>query len=141
MRRILILSYFFPPMGGGGVQRMFSFTRHLPSLGWEPHILTVKESSHYFNDPLLLKCLNNIVKIYRTGSLDFFRIHYLVKGKSSNKELIKPIIGDSMGLSHFIFIPDNRVGWYPYAFHKAKRICKRIKGEIITAVCIIRSIG
>lgn len=131
MRRILILSYFFPPMGGGGVQRMLNFARYLPQLGWEPHILTVKESSHYFNDPSLLKYLNKSVKIYRTGSLDFFRIHYLFKGRLNKNELIKPMIGDSMGLSHFIFIPDNRVGWYPYALHKAKKMCKKIKFDAI----------
>ena len=35
MRRLLVLCYFYPPLGGGGVHRVLGFTRHLPRHGWE----------------------------------------------------------------------------------------------------------
>ena len=34
MRRLLIFAYFYPPLAGGGVHRVLSFTRHLPAHGW-----------------------------------------------------------------------------------------------------------
>ena len=41
MKRLLMIAYHFPPLAGSsGIQRTISFARHLPSLGWEPLILT-----------------------------------------------------------------------------------------------------
>jgi glycosyltransferase involved in cell wall biosynthesis len=39
-RRILFIAYFFPPLGGGGVQRSVKFVRYLPELGYEPVVVT-----------------------------------------------------------------------------------------------------
>jgi glycosyltransferase involved in cell wall biosynthesis len=39
-RTVLFLAYYFPPLGGGGVQRSISFVRHLPSLGYAPVVVT-----------------------------------------------------------------------------------------------------
>lgn len=42
MRRILMIAYHFPPIAGSsGIQRTLRFVQHLPSLGWEPLVLTV----------------------------------------------------------------------------------------------------
>ncbi len=40
MKRVLFISYFFPPTGGAGVQRSVKFVRYLPELGYEPVVLT-----------------------------------------------------------------------------------------------------
>jgi glycosyltransferase involved in cell wall biosynthesis len=40
VRRVLILAYHFPPVGGAGVQRTLKFVKHLPGLGWEPVVVT-----------------------------------------------------------------------------------------------------
>jgi glycosyltransferase involved in cell wall biosynthesis len=40
MRRVAFLSYYFPPIGGAGAQRPARFVRHLPSLGYEPVVVT-----------------------------------------------------------------------------------------------------
>ncbi len=39
-RRVLFLAYYFPPLGGGGVQRSLAFTRYLPDHGYEPLVVT-----------------------------------------------------------------------------------------------------
>jgi glycosyltransferase involved in cell wall biosynthesis len=39
-RRVLFVAYYFPPLGGGGVQRSLAFTRYLPEHGFEPLVLT-----------------------------------------------------------------------------------------------------
>jgi glycosyltransferase involved in cell wall biosynthesis len=40
MRRVLVLAYYFPPLGGAGVQRIVGFVRHLPELGYESTVVT-----------------------------------------------------------------------------------------------------
>ena len=44
-RRVLFISYAFPPTGGGGVQRAVKFAKYLSSYGWRPTILTVANPS------------------------------------------------------------------------------------------------
>lgn len=43
MKRVLIISYYFPPAGGSGVHRPWAMTRHLPGFGWQPTVLTAGE--------------------------------------------------------------------------------------------------
>lgn len=41
MKRILLIAYHFPPLAGSsGIQRTLRFVQHLPSLGWQPLVLT-----------------------------------------------------------------------------------------------------
>lgn len=40
MKRVLIISYYWPPTGGSGVQRWVKFAKYLPSEGWQPVIYT-----------------------------------------------------------------------------------------------------
>ena len=40
MKKALVLAYFFPPIGGGGVQRAVKFTRYLPDFDYEPVIVS-----------------------------------------------------------------------------------------------------
>ncbi|TNE72125.1 glycosyltransferase [bacterium] len=39
-KRVLIISYYWPPSGGSGVQRWLKFTKYLPSFGWKPIVYT-----------------------------------------------------------------------------------------------------
>ncbi|MBF8247681.1 MAG: glycosyl transferase family 1, partial [Bacteroidetes bacterium] len=38
-RRVLIIAYYFPPMGLSGVQRTVKFAKFLPKFGWKPTVL------------------------------------------------------------------------------------------------------
>lgn len=40
MKKVLIITYYWPPSGGSGVQRWLKFVKYLPSYGWEPHVFT-----------------------------------------------------------------------------------------------------
>lgn len=78
-RKVLIITYYFPPLGMGGVQRVSKFVKYLPSFGWEPIVLTVKEIEYFSQDDSLLQELPEGIKIKRTGSLDPLRIIFLFK--------------------------------------------------------------
>ncbi|MFR4039130.1 MAG: hypothetical protein ACLTZT_16245 [Butyricimonas faecalis] len=41
MKKILIITYYWPPAGGPGVQRWLKFSKYLPEFGYDPIIITV----------------------------------------------------------------------------------------------------
>ena len=53
-RRVLLVSYHFPPVGGAGVQRPAKFARYLPDFGWDVSVLQAANPSVPLLDPTLL---------------------------------------------------------------------------------------
>ena len=68
IKKILLITYHFPPSLAVGGFRMKGFSKHLPQHGWEPYVLTIRENLSENNDD---SSLNNIekIKIYRSGRL------------------------------------------------------------------------
>ena len=46
MRKVLVISYYWPPSGGSGVQRWVKFAKYLPQEGWEP-VIYAPENPEY----------------------------------------------------------------------------------------------
>ena len=88
-KKVLVLAYYFPPLGMGGVQRVAKFAKYLPLFGWKPLVLTVKDVEYLVLDPSLLKELPSEVEIFRTGSFDPLRILFIWRrlwGKRKQKD-------------------------------------------------------
>ena len=82
-KKMLMITYAFPPRGGGGVQRNVKFLKYLARLGWEASVLTVKETGINLYDSTLLDEINS--NIFRAGSFDPHRVFAKLKnifGKS-----------------------------------------------------------
>ena len=54
-RRVLLVSYFFPPLGGGGSLRSLKLAKYLPAAGWEPEVLGVDDPIYHLRDVGSLK--------------------------------------------------------------------------------------
>lgn len=66
MKSVLVIAYFFPPLGGGGVQRTLGFVRHLPSFGYQPVVLAAAPSVAYWAmDESLLADVPSDVEVHR----------------------------------------------------------------------------
>src|SRR5919109_814038 len=73
--KVLVIAYYFPPLGLSGVQRTLKFVKYLPQFGWEPTVLTVTPTGYYAQDPSLLEEIRDRpIRIERVGSLDPNRI-------------------------------------------------------------------
>lgn len=126
MKRVLIIAYYFPPMGMGGVQRTTKFARYLPDFGWEPTVLTVKPVAYYAHDPSLLDEVKH-VRIVRAESLDPLRlVQRLRKGEgaktvpnASGGGLLSRIHG---WMTRWFLIPDSKVLWRPFAKQAVRRL-------------------
>jgi hypothetical protein len=55
LKKVLIITYYWPPTGGAGVQRVLKLAKYLPQYGWQPIILTVKNPDCPVFDETLLK--------------------------------------------------------------------------------------
>lgn len=141
MKKVLILTYYFPPSGGSGVQRWMYFSRYLKEFGIEPIVLTVdpEKASYKFLDKKFLEHVKD-VKVYRTSTMEPLKFYSKMVGGDERAEIPQGFAGESnpglfRKISRFIrgnfFIPDARKGWNRYAYLKAKELIKNEKINIV----------
>lgn len=70
MKKALVIAYFFPPLGGSGVQRTLKFVKYLPMSGILPVVSTVSSGHNFAYDESLLEEIPPEVKVYRSSSLE-----------------------------------------------------------------------
>lgn len=130
--KVLIIAYYFPPMGGGGVQRTAKFAKYLAELGWEPIILTVHDAIYSkTNRPLDYTLLDDIpqnVKIARTNAIDLGRMSSSIKSAKTKKPTIKSFINKIGGL---LINPDAQMLWIPVAINRALNLVRKFDINII----------
>jgi len=72
MKRVLMLSYAFPPLAASGVFRTTRFARYLPETGWQPVVLTIRDNAtgtSHSVDPTLRRLIPADVRVERTTVL------------------------------------------------------------------------
>lgn len=123
---LLFINYYFPPMGGGGVQRITKFLKYIDLRRFDVSVLTVKSSFFYSLDNSLADEIPPAVQVFRSGSLDPFRLNHIIRGRATDKSADKSAENESGGLlrriSMTVFIPDSRIPWLPFALAKFRRI-------------------
>ncbi|MCL6260015.1 glycosyltransferase [Aquiflexum sp. TKW24L] len=140
--KVLLISYDFPPVGGGGVQRNLKFLKYLNRFGWDTSVLTVKNREYYVYDYTLLDELENKTSIFRTSSLDPSFVFGYLKGLSKNKKSAKNqgskaineeglLIKVYRSVRDWLLIPDGYGGWIPFAFFKGLEIIKSEKPDVL----------
>jgi len=133
MNKVLIVTYYWPPSGGAGVQRWLKFSKYLPEFGWEPIILTVdpEYAAYPVTDFSLNDDLPSSIRVYPTPAVNYFGIYRKNKSKIPTAGFANSIDNTFKGkIFRFIrgnfFLPDPRKGWNKYAFNKA---CELIEKE------------
>ncbi|MDE2956444.1 MAG: glycosyltransferase [Bacteroidota bacterium] len=129
MRRVLVIAYYFPPMGLSGVQRIAGFVRHLPACGWEPTVLTVRPAGYFAYDESLLDPLKETgVRVIRTRSLDPTRLFRKRRVVALPRESARRRLA---GISEWVFVPDNKIGWLPFALAAGGQLVKEFSFDAI----------
>ena len=70
MKKVLIVTYYWPPGGGSGVQRWLKFSRYLPEYGWQPIIFTVDNPQYQLNDESLQEETLSGIEVHRLKAFD-----------------------------------------------------------------------
>ena len=142
MNKVLIVTYYWPPSGGAGVQRWLKFSKYLPEFGWEPIILTVapEYAAYPVTDSSLKEDLPLSVRVCTTPATNYFKIYNKDKTRIPSAGFANSIDNSFKGkVLRFIrgnfFIPDPRRGWNKYATQKARELIETegIKNIITTS--------
>ena len=121
--RLLVITYYWPPSGGAGVQRSLKFVKHLPALGVETTVITVDPARGAYPvlDYSLAAEVPASVRVLRTGTAEPFESYKKLTGRrqiphggfanESKTSLAQRVFKFVRGN---LFIPDARRGWNPY---------------------------
>ena len=131
---VLVIAYYFPPMGMGGVQRIAKFVKYLPEYGWQPVVLTATPSAYFAFDPTLLEELERRrIPIVRTPGDGLPR---WIRRRFKNPQIGAPPewLETAWRLwSQFRWIPDRAIGWKPEALSLGRRLLREYRPAILLA--------
>ncbi|VDG72434.1 TPR/glycosyl transferase domain-containing protein [Clostridium carnis] len=138
MRKVVIISYYFPPLGWSGVQRTLKFVKYLRIFGWEPVVVTVGETKFSILDKSLEKEIPKDIKIIRVDDIVLKNVTDIMTNKLkeyvqlsinliSDKQL-KQLYEEEIEkkfteLRNLLLLPDGNVIW-------ANNVVKKIENEI-----------
>lgn len=118
MKRVLVITYYWPPSGGSGVQRWVKFAKYLPLHGWQPVIYTPENPEISLADQSLEKDIPAEAEIIRTRIFEPYQAYRKLSGKKASGE-VNPISSGQKSLpKRFalwvranLFVPDPRISW------------------------------
>ncbi len=136
MRKVLVVAYYFPPLGLSGVQRTLKFIKYLPHYNWHPTVLTVNPGNYFARDVSLLKEVESLnIPVIRTDSFDPTQLFGRKNADVSPvAKMPREWIRKSLNLgSQFFLLPDNKIGWKRKAIRAGAECLKREKFDLIFA--------
>ena len=142
-RRVLVVAYNFPPVGGVGILRTLKYVTYLPESGWEPVVLTARDPGARPWDEAALRALPPDLQVERAFSPEPSKLRRglgdvvramrgaaaggpasAVAGADRRASAVPPISAGSTWLRlgalwgdyvRLAFFPDEQVGWVPFA--------------------------
>ncbi len=133
---VLVIAYYFPPMGLSGVQRTLKFVKYLTQFGWRPIVLTAGDAPYYAHDPSLMAEIEPLIE------KDYIRIVRTAESGAPAPKLAKKD-GQKLKLPsarwqrirtklmQTVYQPDSRIKWMKPALVAAEEI---FKSERIDAI-------
>lgn len=135
MKKVLIISYYWPPAGGSGVQRWLKFSKYLPNFGWKPIVYTPENPYSEIKDLDLLKDIDEAVEVWRTPIWEPYALKDKFFGRGK-KNQSAGVISNNIVLNWLrgnIFIPDPKIYWVkPSVKYLVERIISEGIKHIIT---------
>src|SRR3954471_580060 len=104
--RVLMLAYFFPPYGGGGVQRTLKYVKYLPGEGFDPIVVTSRPRGYPIRDPTLSRDVPAGAVVLRAPTVPVHIARWKLQGLLRRMQL-------SPWAASFIGWPDEMAGWLP----------------------------
>jgi glycosyltransferase involved in cell wall biosynthesis len=121
VKKVLIITYYWVPAGGGGVQRWVKFAKYFRDFGWEPVIYTVSNGDYPLLDPSLAKNLPEGIEVIRTPIWEPYDFYNKLTGKKKGEKIDANFLSQGKKLDWKkriavwirgnFFIPDARCFW------------------------------
>lgn len=119
-KKVLVITYYWPPAGGIAVQRWLKFCKYLGEYGWEPIVYTVSNGHYQLTDNSMLKDVGANLTVIKRPVWEPYKLYQLFskqKKVNVNPGEITPNEGSSLGKKISIwvrsnfFVPDARKFW------------------------------
>ena len=122
MKRVLIITYYWPPSGGSGVQRWLKMSKYLPENGWQPVIYTTEDAEYPIIDPSLEKDVAPETEVIRRPIIEPYTLYKKFLGIKKEETVKMGFINEkekkkswkndfSLWIRGNLFIPDARCWW------------------------------
>jgi glycosyltransferase involved in cell wall biosynthesis len=121
MKKVLIITYYWPPSGGAGVQRWLKFVKYLREFGWEPIVYTPKNPEAPAIDNSLLKDIPSNLTVIKQPIWEPYNLYKNFIGQKKGEKINAGFLSEKKknGLAEKIsvwirgnwFIPDARKFW------------------------------
>ena len=144
MKRVLIITYYWPPSGGSGVQRWVKFARYLPSEGWQPVVYVPENPSYDLMDETLAAEIPPEAEILRRRIREPYAAYRRLMGRGASTDMktlteVTPISSGrkswkqrlSLWIRGNLFVPDPRVGWVRPSVRFLKKYLKEHPVDVI----------
>ena len=153
MKNILIVAYFYPPLGGAGVQRTLKFAKYMEKFGYNVNVLTVNDEKGTIKDESLKLESTHGIKVFRAVQRENFIVNailnknvtYVKTVKIDNKEEMvkesceitlkskvkRKIKKYLLNFYRNMYIPDDKISWKNDAVDLGMKIIKEEKIDII----------
>ncbi|RAI89299.1 glycosyltransferase family 4 protein [Algoriphagus yeomjeoni] len=117
-KRVLIITYYWPPSGGSGVQRWLKFAKYLPEAGWEPVIFTPENPDFDLKDKTLEKEISKDLEVMKFPIWEPYQLLDRIRGKKEShpgrvleQKEQSFIEKAAIWLRANLMVPDPRVFW------------------------------
>ncbi|MEO5571965.1 MAG: glycosyltransferase family 4 protein [Bacteroidia bacterium] len=141
MKRVLIITYYWPPSGGNGVQRWVKFAKYLRDFNWEPVVFTVSNGEYPVLDHSLVKDIPEGIEVIKHQIWEPYFLYKKFTGKKSDSKINRDVVGKNRKLSFTektalwlrgnIFIPDARKFWIKPS---VKFLCNYLQSNPVDAI-------
>ena len=127
-----MFAYFYPPLGGPGVQRPVKLIKYLSRNNWKTDVVTVKDIMFHSNDDQL--AAEDMAEIVvRTGSLDPMSFLGKIKKGSDRSKVYFGTPEKYKKIIRNLFPIDDKIGWLPYAKKAGRQLLKTKRYDAIMA--------
>jgi glycosyltransferase involved in cell wall biosynthesis len=121
VKKVLIITYYWPPTGGAGVQRWLKFSKYFRKFGWEPIIYTPSNPDFPINDDTLLKDIPADLTVLKTQITEPYDIYRKIMRKKKTETVNQGFLSEGkentlmqsamIWIRGNFFIPDARKFW------------------------------
>ncbi|MFD2533372.1 glycosyltransferase [Gracilimonas halophila] len=131
MKNVLFIVYYFPPMGGSGVQRPLKFIKYLREFGWNPIVLCPEPGRYPYFDESLQRELEAISpEVIRIKPKTIF--HYGTGSSPRKRVTVSNRIAKAIRrVLRFFMYPDNKRGWIEPAVERGLEVIQRKNIDLI----------
>lgn len=122
MKKVLLISYYWPPGGGAGVYRWLNMTKYMHQFGWEPIVYTARNADYPVVDKTLLQDVREGIVVLKHNIFEPYHFYRIFTGKRKDEKIHSGLMDEgnkkpgltkkiAVWIRGNIFIPDARKFW------------------------------